>query len=45
LTDQIVKLYDAAYPSEAPTTGGAAAPSAPRSSAPAATKPPAKPKP
>jgi outer membrane protein len=45
LTDQIVKLYDAANPAEAPTTGGPATPAAPRSSAPSAPKPANKPKP
>jgi outer membrane protein len=48
LTNQIVKLYDAANPSDAPTTGGPATPSAPRSAAPSPTnaaKPAAKPKP
>jgi outer membrane protein len=45
LTDQIVKLYDAANPVDAPTTGGAATPSATRSTTPAATKPANKPKP
>jgi outer membrane protein len=44
LTDQIVKLYDAANPVDAPTTGGAA-PSATRSTTPAASKPANKPKP
>ena len=42
LTDQIVKLYDAANPVDAPTTGG---PAAPRSGAPSAAKPANKPKP
>jgi len=42
LTDQIVKLYDAANPVDAGTTSGT--PSTPRSSAPGATKPAAKPK-
>jgi len=48
LTGQIVKLYDAAYPSDAATSGGPATPSAPRSAAPSSTnaaKPVAKPKP
>ncbi len=48
LTSQIVKLYDAANPGDAPTTGGPATPSAPRSAAPSSTnasKPAAKPKP
>jgi len=47
LTGQIVKLYDAANPSDAPTTGGPATPSAPRATAPSANaaKPAAKPKP
>jgi len=45
LTTQIVKLYDAANPVDAPTTGGPATPSAPRSAAPSAAKPAAKPKP
>ena len=45
LTDQIVKLYDAANPVDAPTTGGAATPSATRPTTPAATKPANKPKP
>ena len=44
LTDQIVKLYDAAYPAEAPISGGPAAPAA-RSSTPSAPKPASKPKP
>jgi len=42
VTDQIVKLYDAANPVDAPTTGG---PAAPRSGAPSAAKPANKPKP
>lgn len=41
LTDQIVKLYDAANPVDAPTSGAPA----PRSSTPSASKPAAKPKP
>jgi len=45
LTDQVVKLYDAANPAEAPTSGGPATPAAPRSSAPSAPKPANKPKP
>jgi outer membrane protein len=44
LTDQIVKLYDAANPADIPVTGGAATPAAPRVGAPTAPKP-AKPKP
>ena len=45
LTDQIVKLYDAAYPVDAATSGGPAAP-ATRSSTPSVSKPAAtKPKP
>jgi len=44
LTDQIVKLYDAANPSDAPTSGGPAAP-ATRSGTPSAPKPATKPKP
>jgi len=44
LTEQVVKLYDAAYPAEAPTSGGPAAP-APRSSTPSAPKPATKPTP
>jgi len=44
LTDQIVKLYDAAYPADAATSGGPAAP-ATRSSTPSAPKPVIKPKP
>jgi len=45
LTDQIVKLYDAAYPAEAPTSGGPAAP-ATRSNTPSTSRPAApKPKP
>jgi outer membrane protein len=43
LTEQIVKLYDVAYPAEAPTSGGPAP--APRSSAPSAPKPATKPTP
>ena len=42
VTDQIVKLFDAANPIDAPTTGG---PAAPRSGAPSAAKPATKPKP
>jgi outer membrane protein len=47
LTGQIVKLYDAANPSDVPTTGGPATPSAPRATTPSANaaKPAAKPKP
>jgi len=45
LTDQIVKLYDAANPADAPTTGGPATPAAPRSGASSAPKPANKPKP
>ena len=41
LTDAIVKLYDAANPTEAPVSGG---PATPRTGAPAAPKPAAKPK-
>jgi len=41
LTDAIVKLYDAANPAEAPVSGG---PATPRTGAPAAPKPAAKPK-
>ncbi|MGA2076043.1 MAG: OmpH family outer membrane protein [Terriglobia bacterium] len=44
LTEQIVKLYDAANPADAPTSGGPAAP-ATRSSTPSASKPATKPKP
>ncbi|SPE25086.1 Outer membrane chaperone Skp (OmpH) [Acidobacteriia bacterium SbA2] len=44
LTDQIVKLYDAANPADAATSGGPAAP-APRSSTPSVSKPATKPKP
>ena len=45
LTDQIIKLYDAAYPVDAATSGGPATP-APRSSTPSTAKPAApKPKP
>jgi len=45
LTEQVVKLYDAAYPVDAPTSGGPAAP-ATRSSTPSTPKPAApKPKP
>jgi len=45
LTDQIVKLYDAANPADAPTTGGPATPAATRPGAPSAPKPATKPKP
>jgi len=45
LTDQIVKLYDAANPADAPTTGGPATPAATRSGAPSTPKPANKPKP
>jgi outer membrane protein len=48
LTDQIVKLYDAANPSDAPITGGPATPAGTRSVSPSAakaTKPADKPKP
>ena len=45
LTDQIVKLYDAANPADAPTTGGPATPAATRPGAPSAPKPANKPKP
>jgi outer membrane protein len=45
LTDQIVKLYDAANPVDTPTTGGPATPATPRSGAPSAAKPANKPKP
>ncbi len=38
LTEQIVKLYDAAYPADAPTSGGPATP-ATRSGAPSSAKP------
>jgi len=45
LTEQVVKLYDVAYPVDAPTSGGPAAP-ATRSSTPSTPKPAApKPKP
>jgi len=44
LTDQIVKLYDAANPADAATSGVPAAP-APRSSTPSVSKPATKPKP
>jgi outer membrane protein len=44
LTDQIVKLYDAANPADAPVSGGPATPAATRTVAPSAAKP-AKPKP
>ena len=44
LTDQIVKLYDAANPSDAPITGGPATPAATHPVAPSTAKPP-KPKP
>ena len=45
LTEQIVKLYDAAYPADAPTSGGPATPGT-RSSTPSTTRPAApKPKP
>jgi outer membrane protein len=40
LTDEIVRLYDAANPSDALTTGGPATPPATRSVAPSAVKPP-----
>jgi outer membrane protein len=41
LTDQVVKLYDAAYPSDAPTSGGPATPGTrtPSTAKPAAPKP------
>jgi len=39
LTDQIVRLYDAANPADAPVTGGAANPAATRPGAPSAAKP------
>jgi outer membrane protein len=48
LTDQVVRLYDAANPAEAPITGRPAAPAAPRGVAPSgakSTKPIDKPKP
>jgi outer membrane protein len=45
LTDQIVKLYDAANPVDLPTSGGPAAPAATRSTTPSAPKPATKPKP
>jgi len=44
LTDQIVKLYDAANPADAATSGGPAAPGT-RSSTPSVSKPATKPKP
>jgi len=44
LTEQIVKLYDAANPVDAPTSGGPAAPGT-RSSTPSVSKPATKPKP
>jgi outer membrane protein len=45
LTDQIVKLYDAANPVDVPTTGGPATPAATRSGTPSASKPTNRPKP
>ena len=44
LTDQIVKLYDAANPVDVPTTGGPATPTATRSGTPSASKPANRPK-
>jgi hypothetical protein len=45
LTTSIVKLYDAANPADAPTTGGPATPGATKSGTPSASKPTPKPKP
>ena len=44
LTDEVVRLYDAANPADVPITGGPATPAGTRSVAPSAAKP-AKPKP